>query len=1608
MNGQQPAGLPAEKEQSSQEVSVEEMWDAAAKAFRDICGESLQRGDMKELDDVKRKIESVSKPSYDTEQKNKWEKAKSAGLSSLKYLKLLVGVASQAASVIPIPSSAVGIASNALSFVFDIPEAIKGYNDAVDQVFSEVSSALSQFEIFAQIQNVHPQLIRRIHLVMTSFVRLCAHVVKYRQGRKRDRFLQQVKSIFDDDSGLSGEMANFKKALQQQRDVEGTVTLATVAKTNQNVAVLLEQHAVTGKTTEETHQLVKDTQKDVQSFRDDTDRVKRLIKIRDTLGVWATVRLDTSTTQTCTDIYERCHSRTGSWIWTHDAYTSWTALNKDMEGSHILILSGPPSSGKTSASALITKRLEELKGRTYVAHYFFPPSTKKSNDEKISPAHLALKYMAFQIARVDVTVQKPLGKTCDAGPGVFRHSTNLETLDALWSELKIGAPGSSATYYLIFDGLENLPEKQTQMLLKFIFSSKLAKASTGRVRILVSGTDDLFVSMPGSINTSNALRIRMEEHNQPDMRIVVDEALTKRGMLEHAKPGSDQQKARDKIVEKLPQNVSGSYSRLQFGLDDVVRLLSTRTTAQELDRMLDQSMSSHEAAIRNLQRSLTADEIGELNELLKWVLFCKEPKTLDQLEAAMYLYSGTESLASLQFIIKNKYSAVLKLENGYVYGQDGVKDYLQKDKDTSGKSHSKDRSTISMTISINNVDQEVCGHFLWDLAHKAIRDKFKFDFDAASPNSALHSSSQATIAVDEFEAHHTIVIRTFEYLENEEKDQTKEIGAYVIGWLLYHLDRVRQLEDEEKGALTPGEKTDIGQNLYKLFKDEKVILRHKALFEEIWWYVDEFQSLQKWMMDSTVVRKLDKKWRSEAQLPVSPTRSFLKNLVKMIVEGLLRTRSWDAEGGYGWIGEFMKLDESFQKTSEHPEADDTKPSEPTDPTITSSPDDIDWDRISTWCQSYLGLPDSELDSLWYERLAVTASEKGCKAETVISLYDRAIEKGNFSWLCHRGLGEICFGQRWTQKAINHMDLALKEADRDDATPKPEAKDIVHLHLLLGQYTYEAGDAQGALEHYELACKSEDPAQVKQGQLGYLKASLSSQDTTVLRYLLKKKFAREGEEGSMINILKMIAQDAEHDFLISKIFSVVKDDTDLLKEIVHDLETATAMAPSAPNEDHLFAEDEVRGVLLCDRAVAAYTYNMSADGTEAVHEALRLWEESRDLLSNIGGQNALITRRYATTALAKHYFQNMMDGKHLDYASALARLTEAESNVNVYHDDATGFLGTMYALQDKKEKAREVLVGRMRQAFRILSDDTIENDMYGYSTISKTLEHYQDFKNAAIGLSLQGTPDLVTEALLFEAKDLMGNDNIDKGLSLDVVNNLAKETIQVARAKAPNASQQVQRIEAAKIYVESLMADAKAKPKPEDGAESQGKEGELTAPDLGIIPALELLISRLSVLWQRHSPKIDVTAFWWFGCDGRSLNGKHCENWASFERGFYHCIYCANRDFCGDCFSRLRAPGSDALITACSVNHRWLRIPPQGEDIYVGLKAKTVRVPKEVRPTKDDERILEICYDEDGGEEISVEAWKEALAKEWDISLEDIRRDVSRQGTPDEGEKKAEE
>lgn len=706
-------------------------------------------------------------------------------------------------------------------------------------------------------------------------------------------------------------------------------------------------------------------------------------------------------------------------------------------------------------------------------------------------------------------------------------------------------------------------------------------------------------------------------------------------------------------------------------------------------------------------------------------------------------------------------------------------------------------------------------------------------------------------------------------------------------------------------------------------------------------------------------------------------------------------------------------------------------------------DEIDWDRVSSWCQGFLRIPDSELDSLWYERLAEAAVDTlGSTPEAALTLYRRALEKDNPSWICHRGMAEAFFRQDSRDEASAQIELALAAAERDDATPKPEAKDFVDLRMRLGQYSFANGDMEKSAELYLQCIESEDAEQAKKAQVGYLKARLRFPDEDGTRDYLRSLLPSEGSDGKMIDLLRLMALEYDHDTLVFKLFGVASKDAALLKDIVLAMETASSApepdgdrSTDALNDDEL-NDESIRGVLLFDRGLAAYAYKVVPDDTiEPVGEALRLWRESYDKLDKVGGPNAYIIKRDAKAALSRHYFQKMVEGNHLDHVDKLATLAEGDDNIFLPGEPA-GYLSAIYALRGEKEQAKAALRKRVRQSLQFLSDDLSYNDGFGVSALSGALLQSQDFEGAAVAISLLGTPDIIIQALKINEDEVVPDEGESKLQLLDSITQLRRDIIQIMEDKVPDITQQAERIQAAKEYLESLMATPQPQSEtaqtdaPPNSEQVENKKAPEDQPKEGNVPAAddqpkngnqqkgdeqpegheppqddnhpkeddqlkEIAHARRIVHERIRSCDADDRE-WHFNCCRLLADGTPCGTSLDFHRGFYICVFCATANFCGECLPSFRALKAGELDTMrCDAKHRWLHIPPYGDAMYLGLKSRTVRLPKEVKPSEEDDKILEIVWG-DEPRVIFTETWKEVVAKEWDISIEEIKTELSKQ------------
>lgn len=668
-------------------------------------------------------------------------------------------------------------------------------------------------------------------------------------------------------------------------------------------------------------------------------------------------------------------------------------------------------------------------------------------------------------------------------------------------------------------------------------------------------------------------------------------------------------------------------------------------------------------------------------------------------------------------------------------------------------------------------------------------------------------------------------------------------------------------------------------------------------------------------------------------------------------------------------------DDEALKMSQRGDSDETAKSS----SSSSYYDNIDWSLVSEWCRNFLNLSDADLDSLWYERLASAAlhHEHDGKVDEARKFYRLALEKENPSWLCHRWLGTTYVIEKKFDEVMKCFELAIAEAEKDGAVPKPEPTDIFTLHLLLGECALETGDLKKAAESYLQAVSSEDVDQAMRAQLGQMKAVIRSPDPNDSTKWLQDKLSEDAEGRRLCDILTMAAREDDNGDFIPKMFTLASEKLDTLKGVVRAMETATARPNPGAESDEVnpILNDESAGVLKYYRGLATYIYKhkVVSETVDPFREALRLWEECCDQLSNIDTYNAYIIRQRARVRIAQHYFEDMLARDRLDDVDKLAQLARFETQAQGQWE-ASGFLSALYAHHGDTSNSRAALVRKIRLGMEVLSDETPQNDDVGFNFLWEALVQHGDFVNATIALLLYISPDVLTNALAFGSEDVRDSEGQVNQRLLDVVQKLAEKTLEVMKSQLSETSPQHQRLTVAREHIDTCLSAISSSNDTLEGGEGQS---QLTLANSETVAAYRLIQERLRAS-QEH---ITEVTDWTWTCDGRTADGKPCT-----KTEVYHCIYCPNIDFCDDCLGRLRDPdrGSDMETTVCSSKHRWLKLPLPSSGLYAGPQAKSLRTPK-VQPRHEDHQILEVSGV--GDATVNVEDWKEDIARAWGIVLD---------------------
>ncbi|KAI2616328.1 hypothetical protein GGR54DRAFT_241906 [Hypoxylon sp. NC1633] len=1568
---------------SKLDSSMEDMWRDATARFNERTGMNVNLRPPKTLNDCIKELEK-SQLSEESHEPTRKEKVEEYGINILRCLKLLGGVAAQGAEVVfGSPSS---VCFNAVFLLMDIPEQLKSFREAIDELFTIISPYLGIFRIYdkmEQFNNIEPELKQAIHAVMISFVDICALAIQLRDSRKWQRFKSRMKILLTkDDSGMKVEIEKFERLTKTHYSAQSTQALKILLETSSDLTQFLERESERSQqiATDVASLKASDERRNLEdNRRKHMDNIKKKLGIEDSLYK--------SFKQACDKPRDERIRNTAEWFKNLPQFKSWE--ERDSRESEILFLvTGASNTGKTVILSNMVHHLRSIyesptrnESKTLIAACFFPNVTVKDDRDK-RPISTALKCIAIQIADLDATYAKNLSQSCD---NKSEDSSFFKDADCqeLWDFLRIGSPRGNIVHYLIFDGLGGLPDEspdtraQKEQLLRILY-----KSVQSSVRVLLSVRRDAFSVEDRPSHSS----IEMEQHNELDIQEYISHYLKESDLFQD----SEDEALSARVAGSLTKQVRGNYNKLKAALEKIKEVVASDGLEAEIDKVLAESSMTEkqitQTTIAQLEERLTGEEIDELNELLIWVICGMEPFTVDELNAALVLRSQRRGTLRLKKKLERKYSSILRINPGGRVGvQENIKDLLTKRR-TKPRS-ADDNPKFSATISIMKGDFRSVQTFLWSLSQKI--DSLahdEFGFQQISEQQRVKNNIQ----VNEVDGNYTIIRRTFKLLAGEPNKESKELGSYLLRALPDHLDEITKKASGYE-ELTSAQKREIGEGLFTLFVTGEVVERHWDSCQVLSWYgdPDQVSIFRNWLDDTSATSHLgwlDREWLKGVKANQNPNQALLVKIMETVARHWLRERKWEATKAFQWLKGFRQI--APPSTTEPKDT-------PLPPSPKLTPQDSDEvTNVLEWCNGVLSITTDEDEALKSERLGETYfGEK--QFPKAIESYNHAISLDSPGWKCFEGLAKALAGDRQYENACQTMEKALKILGSEDI---PDRDPLISANYgCLAEWQLALEQPRRAVEYMRRAIEvtpGEDKAYFELLKIHLLNHQFDDA-VAFLKDVIKLDNNKSGTS-LLGRIVDATAEDSKTDNLFGSLFRALAEESDMFVSLLHEIDQAIERATKNARLDN-------KANMLLFKGVGVYRYG--PDESMRVQQAMLCWEQSLNVdLSS--WYTWTYPHIFSSIWLSKYYFDQAQASKQLDnpdldpYLQKLKWLVEKIPSTD-YIGTKT-YLANFYArAAGDVQNARKVLRRHFDSAFDMLSDSIDDNDWQGYVELGHVLKHCGDDVNAAYAHLIllptlgkgtnagdtarwvlefdteaeQKLSDELVTAMERDFKGLTTSDQIDFLLkrverALSEIKNgedaatpnsngqdaggTTDETTHIPENSTKTTSDEQSAVPSSSTAINSDEATGEHNKSTTDG-KLEGKDDKT---------AYEAIQRKL----QEWSSVLQATSSW-RGCDG-------CGKVWDLDHAMNTCKYCYNVDFCDECLVKLKAGklSFTSMLFQCNKNHDWLHFPSWDKEMYLRALNKTVSVGGHI---DEEGRFV-------GGKTVPVAEWLDGLKKEWGV------------------------
>ncbi|CAM1511878.1 Fc.00g093910.m01.CDS01 [Cosmosporella sp. VM-42] len=761
---------------------------------------------------------------------------------TLQCIQTVGGIVADGASYVFQPA---GTCYNALTFVIQAWQGYEGIFESLATLLNKCTEFLDRLTYYSQY-GMDSKLTKVACQHLQFFVEICDCTLKLKS--KRHKFAAFMKQMFLNDDGVQELLSRMEGLVDKERGLVAAQTWKTSneAATNSRDGLSL-------------------TRKVHNTLVEDKNQLKREKELQKwKLSIVDALECDRSVLDDTPEPWEKAWKRhksdilegTGDWLVQDPQFKSWVM---GPNAKPILGLEGGDGSGKTLLASNVILHLRKLRSiepagsRVVVAHNFIESDSKTTSS--LEDLNSMSRSLMCQLALGDEPFMKSVAGICE-------KSKDFSGPLHMWTQLLLeneDRANIDVIFFLVLDGLGENIALFTQLLQRFSDSPFLH-----RTRILLTGQQGMFSSLEKTGLTID--KIMLGEKNKMDQELYIVNRMDNMEILKDtSRPGVTEM--REKILKDLLESTGGDYYKINRVLDNI----SKTDEVEEIDEYLKNAGNARldqiEADIEKLNETRTPKEISEINEIILWINTGREWLSPEQLEAALALKAGTgsmgqrTSLMSLASKIRSKYT---------LFGLDyGIVDYKVgeiREKVPLKKRDGNDETSSSGFKEIQPSEITILKHYLSTVCPRDLYEKMGFEefFNLKLVRKGNY------ICQDPDNAHLNIAMRCMACLIEERTDKTKELHAYSMNQLLYHLTETDlSLADRDL-------KAEAGRMLVRLFTEDYAIdslfnLRRTDEFGDrdeltregmpegwkIWLFsVEGVNELAKWFKDSAVIEKV--------------------------------------------------------------------------------------------------------------------------------------------------------------------------------------------------------------------------------------------------------------------------------------------------------------------------------------------------------------------------------------------------------------------------------------------------------------------------------------------------------------------------------------------------------------------------------------------------------------------------------------------------------------------------------------------------------------------------------------------------------------------------------